>query len=111
MSALPVSVVFVFTVRVRARGLRVRVRSDNRGSLPTIQVNTRSSLRLAAAGSDRLFFPKGSLAERALARGLTTELGIEHQSPQALWFAHGELVWHDSHGAITALALAANRQN
>ncbi|TDJ67743.1 MAG: bacillithiol system redox-active protein YtxJ [Planctomycetota bacterium] len=50
------------------------------------------------------------IAERALARGLTRELGIEHQSPQALWFAHGELVWHDSHGAITVAALDGNRQ-
>ncbi len=45
------------------------------------------------------------IAERALARGLTKELGIEHRSPQALWFASGELVWHDSHGAITIAAL------
>lgn len=45
------------------------------------------------------------IAERALARGLTRELGIAHQSPQALWFANGELVWHDSHGAITVRAL------
>ena len=45
------------------------------------------------------------IAERALARGLTEELGIEHQSPQALWFTAGELVWHDSHGAITVAAL------
>ena len=37
------------------------------------------------------------IAERPLARGLTAELDITHQSPQALLFAAGELVWHDSH--------------
>ncbi|MFT5733277.1 MAG: bacillithiol system protein YtxJ [Planctomycetota bacterium] len=41
------------------------------------------------------------IAEKPLARGLTAELGIDHQSPQALWFGGGELRWHDSHGALT----------
>ena len=41
------------------------------------------------------------IAEKPLARGLTAALGIEHQSPQALWFSNGELSWHDSHGALT----------
>lgn len=40
--------------------------------------------------------------QRPLARGLTAELGVEHQSPQALWFSGGALAWHDSHGALTA---------
>lgn len=42
------------------------------------------------------------IAEKPLARGLTAALGIEHQSPQALWFRDGEVLWHDSHGALTA---------
>lgn len=42
------------------------------------------------------------IEERALARGLTAELGIQHESPQALWFRRGALHWHDSHGALTA---------
>lgn len=41
------------------------------------------------------------IAERPLARGLTAALGVEHQSPQALWFEGGALAWHDSHGALT----------
>ena len=41
------------------------------------------------------------IAEKPLARGLTAELGIEHQSPQALWFHRGEVAWHDSHGDLT----------
>ena len=41
------------------------------------------------------------IAERPLARGLTAELGVAHQSPQALWFEGGGLAWHDSHGALT----------
>jgi bacillithiol system protein YtxJ len=46
------------------------------------------------------------LAERALARGLTAALGVRHESPQALWFADGELAWHGSHGALTAARFA-----
>lgn len=45
------------------------------------------------------------IAERSLARGLTAELGVQHESPQALWFRDGELAWHASHGAITAASL------
>jgi bacillithiol system protein YtxJ len=41
------------------------------------------------------------IAQKPLARGLTHELGIQHESPQALWFHGGELAWHASHGAIT----------
>ncbi|MFT5051360.1 MAG: bacillithiol system protein YtxJ [Chlamydiales bacterium] len=44
--------------------------------------------------------------ERALARGLTAELGIAHESPQALWFKDAELAWHGSHGALTATRFA-----
>jgi len=41
------------------------------------------------------------LGEKALARGLTAELGIDHASPQALLFRDGELAWHASHRALT----------
>ncbi len=47
------------------------------------------------------------IAERALARGLTSELGIQHESPQALWFRGGELAWHDSHGELTQARFAS----
>ena len=40
------------------------------------------------------------IAQRPLARGLTSELGIRHESPQALWFRQGELVWHGSHADV-----------
>jgi bacillithiol system protein YtxJ len=42
------------------------------------------------------------IERRALARGLTAELKIVHQSPQALLFVGGELVWHGSHSDVTA---------
>lgn len=40
------------------------------------------------------------IAQKPLARGLTAELGIRHESPQALVFRDGELVWHDSHEGL-----------
>lgn len=42
------------------------------------------------------------IAERGLARGLTAELKIQHESPQGLWFAGSELTWHGSHGELNA---------
>ena len=45
--------------------------------------------------------------ERTLARGLTAELDVKHESPQALWFRGGELAWHDSHGALNQARFAA----
>ena len=41
------------------------------------------------------------IAEKPLARGLTAELDVQHESPQALWFQGGELDWHGSHGTLT----------
>ena len=50
------------------------------------------------------------IAERPLARGLVAELGVQHESPQALWFRGGELVWHDSHQALDAAAFTRQLQ-
>lgn len=47
------------------------------------------------------------IAERSLARGLTQELGIQHESPQALLFWKGELCWHASHGDLNQEEFAA----
>lgn len=44
------------------------------------------------------------LAEKPLARGLVAALGIAHQSPQALVFKAGEVVWHDSHDNLNVKA-------
>ncbi len=42
------------------------------------------------------------IAQKPLARGLTAELGMRHESPQALVFRAGELSGHASHGTLTA---------
>jgi monothiol bacilliredoxin len=41
------------------------------------------------------------IAQKPLARGLTAELGIRHESPQALVFSKGEFVWNASHESLT----------
>ena len=46
------------------------------------------------------------IADRAVARGLSSECGVEHASPQAILFRGGRPAWHASHGAITAASLA-----
>ncbi|HVQ26541.1 MAG TPA: bacillithiol system redox-active protein YtxJ [Planctomycetota bacterium] len=50
------------------------------------------------------------IADRAVARELAQECGVAHQSPQAILFKDGRPVWHASHGAITAAALAQASQ-
>ena len=94
---------------------RIRAASRERAVLvfkhsPICPVSTRAESELEAwlAALDEeheehdLFLARiDVIAERPLARGLTRELGIEHESPQALWFTGGELVWHDSHAALT----------
>jgi bacillithiol system protein YtxJ len=47
------------------------------------------------------------IAARALARGLATECGVPHASPQAILFEGGEAVWNASHWNVTAESLAA----
>ena len=32
-------------------------------------------------------------------------VGVKHESPQAILFHNGEVVWHASHGAITVESL------
>ena len=46
------------------------------------------------------------IADRPLARGLAADVGVPHQSPQAILFVDGRPVWDRSHGSITAEALA-----
>ena len=40
------------------------------------------------------------IKQRGLARGLSSELNITHESPQVLLFVDGSLVWHESHERI-----------
>lgn len=40
------------------------------------------------------------IGEKPLARGITRELDVQHESPQALWFEAGELKWHGSHAQL-----------
>jgi len=42
------------------------------------------------------------IAERALSRELAALLGVTHESPQAILLAGRSVVWHGSHGEITA---------
>ena len=47
------------------------------------------------------------IEDRPLARGLTAALDVKHESPQALVFRGGQLVWHDSHQALDGAAFSA----
>jgi len=43
--------------------------------------------------------------DASLSRQIAQETGVRHQSPQALLFYRGSVVWHDSHWAITEESL------
>ena len=45
------------------------------------------------------------IEQRPLVRSLAEEMGIRHESPQALRLKTGEVSWHASHNAITADAI------
>lgn len=46
------------------------------------------------------------LRERELSQRVAARTGVRHQSPQVLLLRDGRVVWHASHGDITATALA-----
>lgn len=45
------------------------------------------------------------IAHRAVSMHITEQTGVEHESPQVLLMADGEVLWHASHSAITQAAL------
>lgn len=47
------------------------------------------------------------IEERPVSLALAERVGVQHQSPQALLIKNGKVIWHDSHGRITAAALKA----
>lgn len=40
------------------------------------------------------------IEQKPLARGLSDEIDIKHESPQAFWFSAGEVKAHGSHGDL-----------
>lgn len=64
----------------------------------------RSFLERVPPSPKLVVFEIDVLAERPLARGLTAALSVTHESPQALCFAKGSLLWHESHGELTLSA-------
>lgn len=44
---------------------------------------------------------------RDISNAIASHLGIRHESPQAFLVSGGAVVWHASHGGITAQAIAA----
>lgn len=48
------------------------------------------------------------VAQRELARAIAKEVGVPHESPQAIWFdADGKVRWHASHEGVNTEALEA----
>jgi len=47
------------------------------------------------------------IAHRDVSDAIAAESGVRHESPQALLYHRGKVIWHDSHGRITTDRLAS----
>ncbi len=47
------------------------------------------------------------IEQREVVRNFAAQCRVRHESPQALWFVAGQVVWHASHGDITVESLQA----
>jgi bacillithiol system protein YtxJ len=87
------------------------------GSLPTAVVYKHSSACPVSAGAIRQMqrFAEANpdvpisvidvLTDRELSQSVAADLGVRHQSPQVILLRDGEVAWHASHSAVTALGL------
>jgi bacillithiol system protein YtxJ len=46
------------------------------------------------------------VGDRAVSQAIAARLGVRHESPQAILLREGTPVWHESHGGVTATAVA-----
>ena len=67
----------------------------------------REAERFLAAHPERSIHKVEVLESREVSDFIETRTGIRHESPQVLVFEDGEVVWHGSHGRVTADAIAA----
>lgn len=63
--------------------------------------------RFVAAHDDVPIYLVDVLAQRSLSQQLEADLGILHESPQAILLRQGEPVWNDSHFRVTQANLEA----
>jgi monothiol bacilliredoxin len=62
----------------------------------------REVAEFAALHADVPVYRLDVVAERPLARTLAAVLGVTHESPQAILLKGRSVVWHGSHGEVTA---------
>ncbi|PCJ56486.1 MAG: hypothetical protein COA79_18770 [Planctomycetota bacterium] len=56
---------------------------------------------ISDAPTEAAYYTLDVIYDRDVARGLSKEINIRHESPQALLFKNEECVWHDSHYELT----------
>lgn len=62
--------------------------------------------RFLAENSDRAIYKVDVHQSRKVSDYIEAKTGVRHASPQLLVLRGGEVVWHDSHGGVTAEAIA-----
>ena len=77
---------------------------------PICPVSTRAAREVASFAENHPevpVFQVDVVGDRPVSQELAARLGVRHESPQAILLVTGRPVWHDSHGGVTAAALAA----
>lgn len=64
--------------------------------------------RFVAEHPEQPFYKVEVLESRQVSDFIETKTGVRHESPQLLVVRDGDVVWHDSHGGVTAKAIAAS---
>jgi bacillithiol system protein YtxJ len=62
--------------------------------------------RFLAEHPDRAIYKVDVIESRPVSDYIEAKTGVRHASPQLLVLRDGEVVWHDSHGGVTAEAIA-----
>ena len=73
---------------------------------PTSARAEREVERFASAHPEVPVYRVDVVGDRPVSQSIAARLGIRHESPQAILLVAGRPVWDDSHGAVTAAALA-----
>jgi len=64
--------------------------------------------RFLAEHPERAIYKVDVIESRKVSDYIAAKTGVRHASPQLLVLRGGEVVWHRSHGGVTAKAIAAS---
>ena len=64
--------------------------------------------RFASEHPEQTVYKVEVIESRGVSNFIEAKTGVRHESPQLLVLKRGEVVWHGSHGSVTADAIGAS---